>query len=120
MSVRSKKMLYAVLGAVLGMLVSDPRAVAQPTAPSSVLPTGGRQALIDTSDSVLLLLDHQSGLFQTVKDIGVTELRNNTIMLNPAKDSCHHHRLRAQWAQRATYAGNPSVRPARGLCRQEV
>ena len=81
MSVRSKKILYAVLGAVLGMLVSDPRAVAQPTAPSSVLPTGGGQALIDTSDSVLLLLDHQSGLFQTVKDIGVTELRNNTIML---------------------------------------
>ena len=50
-------------------------------APSSVLPTGGGQALIDTSDSVLLLLDHQAGLFQTVKDISVTELRTNTIML---------------------------------------
>src|ERR671917_675121 len=48
---------------------------------SSVLSTGGGQALIDPSDTVLLLLDHQAGLFQTVKDISVTELRNNTIML---------------------------------------
>src|SRR4051794_22646242 len=50
-------------------------------APSSVLPSGGGQALLDTSDTVLLLLDHQAGLFQTVKDISVAELRNNTIML---------------------------------------
>lgn len=49
--------------------------------PSSVLPSGGGQALLDTNDSVILLLDHQSGLFQTVKDVSVTELRNNTIML---------------------------------------
>ena len=33
------------------------------------------------SDTFLVLLDHQSGLFQTVKDISVTELRNNTIAL---------------------------------------
>jgi hypothetical protein len=46
-----------------------------------VLPTGGGQGLIAPSDSVMLLLDHQAGLFQTVKDIGVVELRNNTIML---------------------------------------
>jgi nicotinamidase-related amidase len=49
--------------------------------PSSVLPTGGGQALIDPSDSVILLLDHQAGLFQTVKDISVAELRANTTML---------------------------------------
>ena len=42
---------------------------------SSVLPTGGGQALLDISDTVFLLLDHQSGLFQTVKDISVAELR---------------------------------------------
>jgi hypothetical protein len=41
---------------------------------SSVKPTGGGQALLDTSDTVFLLLDHQSGLFQTVKDISVAEL----------------------------------------------
>jgi nicotinamidase-related amidase len=48
---------------------------------SSVLPTGGGQALIDASDSVILLLDHQAGLFQTVKDIPVADLRRNTTML---------------------------------------
>ena len=46
-----------------------------------MLPTGGGAALLDTSDTVILLLDHQTGLFQTVKDIGVAELRSNTIML---------------------------------------
>jgi len=50
-------------------------------APSSVLSTGGGQALLDPSDTVILLLDHQSGLFQTVKDISVAELRANTVAL---------------------------------------
>ena len=50
-------------------------------APSSVLPSGGGQALLDPSDTTILLLDHQAGLFQTVKDIGVAELRANTTML---------------------------------------
>ena len=50
-------------------------------AKSSVLPSGGGQALIDPSDTVILLLDHQSGLFQVVKDISVAELRANTAML---------------------------------------
>jgi hypothetical protein len=48
---------------------------------SSVLPTGGGQALLDPSDTVILLLDHQSGLFQTVKDIPVAELRANVVAL---------------------------------------
>ena len=48
---------------------------------SSVLPTGGGQALLDISDTVFLLLDHQSGLFQTVKDISVAELRANTTLI---------------------------------------
>jgi nicotinamidase-related amidase len=48
---------------------------------SSVLPTGGGQALLDTSDTAILLLDHQTGLFQTVKDIPVADLRRNTTML---------------------------------------
>ena len=37
--------------------------------------------MIDPADTVMLLLDHQSGLFQTVQDISVTELRANTIAL---------------------------------------
>lgn len=43
-------------------------------------PSGGK-ALLDPTDTVLLLLDHQAGLFQTVKDISVAQLRANTTML---------------------------------------
>ena len=70
--------VFLALGCVA--LGPSPRAFAQ-SPPSSVLPTGGGKALLNTADTVFLLLDHQSGLFQTVKDISVTELRNNTIML---------------------------------------
>ena len=42
---------------------------------------GGGKGLLDPTDTVLLLLDHQAGLFQVVKDISVAELRANTIML---------------------------------------
>jgi len=64
--------------------VFSPNASAQTSnAPrtSSVLPTGGGAALMDPSDAVILLLDHQSGLFQIVKDISVSELRSNVVML---------------------------------------
>ena len=33
--------------------------------------------LLDPSDTIICLLDHQAGLFQTVKDIDVVELRRN-------------------------------------------
>ncbi|MCX7567488.1 isochorismatase family protein [Sulfitobacter sp. F26169L] len=38
-------------------------------------------ALFDPTDAVLLLLDHQTGLFQTVNDIAVDDLRRNTMAL---------------------------------------
>src|SRR5262245_15537241 len=40
--------------------------------------------LIDPADTVLLLLDHQNGLFQTVKDVPLIELRTNTVVLAKA------------------------------------
>jgi nicotinamidase-related amidase len=40
-----------------------------------------KPVLIDPTDTVILLLDHQSGLFQTVKDVPVAELRTNTVIL---------------------------------------
>src|SRR5258706_5121350 len=43
-------------------------------------PSGGK-ALIDPTDTVLLLLDHQTGTFQNVKDIAVADLRRNTTAL---------------------------------------
>jgi nicotinamidase-related amidase len=85
MSVISK-LLACTVTAALALLVLSPAssALAQtsgPTQHSSVVPTGGGAALLDASDTVILLLDHQTGLFQTVKDISVAELRSNTIML---------------------------------------
>jgi len=85
MSIVFKNALRAIVTVLaIGFLSPDPGAFAQATPPaasSSVLPTGGGQALLDMSDSVLLLLDHQAGLFQTVKNITVAELRANTSML---------------------------------------
>jgi hypothetical protein len=84
MSILSK-FTHCALAAFLtfGVLSPTSQVVAQtsPTKTASVLPTGGGAALLDTSDTVILLLDHQTGLFQTVKDISVAELRSNTIML---------------------------------------
>src|SRR4051794_11090268 len=65
---------FSVLSPTTGALAQTGTSVQR----SSVLPTGGGAALLDTSDTAILLLDH---LFQTVKDISVAELRSNTIML---------------------------------------
>jgi len=43
-------------------------------------PSGGK-GLLDPTDTVFLLLDHQTGLFQNVKDIDVAQLRANTTAL---------------------------------------
>jgi hypothetical protein len=48
---------------------------------SSVLSTGGGKALINPADTLMLLLDHQTGLLQVVKDVGVAELRANVTAL---------------------------------------
>jgi nicotinamidase-related amidase len=82
MSIKTLPMLAGILSLVLLAPASNAPAQAPPAgAPSSVLPTGGGAALLDPSDTVFLLLDHQAGLFQTVKDISVAELRSNTVML---------------------------------------
>lgn len=77
-----RKGLRAIFLLTVCALCAPVSASAQTGAPSSsVLSTGGGQALLDPSDSVILLLDHQAGLFQTVKDISVAELRTNTAVL---------------------------------------
>jgi nicotinamidase-related amidase len=75
-TVRNRCLPLLAAVATLSILWPTQSALAQST-PSSVL----GQRLIDPSDSVLLLLDHPKGLFQTVKDISIVELRNNAIML---------------------------------------
>jgi nicotinamidase-related amidase len=83
MLIRQLIKLAAVLSIACAALASSagaqtPREQARA---SSVLPTGGGQALLDPADTVLLLLDHQTGLFQTVKDVPIAELRANTVAL---------------------------------------
>jgi len=41
----------------------------------------GQRPVIDPDDAVMLLIDHQSGLFQTVKDMEMTVLRANVTTL---------------------------------------
>ena len=41
----------------------------------------GQRPVIEADDAVLLLIDHQSGLFQTVKDMEMTVLRANATTL---------------------------------------
>lgn len=41
----------------------------------------GQRPVIDPGDAVMLLIDHQSGLFQTVQDMPMTELRANATVL---------------------------------------
>jgi len=38
-------------------------------------------ALLDRNDAILLLIDHQTGLFQTVKDVPLPDLRTNVVVL---------------------------------------
>jgi nicotinamidase-related amidase len=85
MSINFKKR-PRILSGILSLVLLAPNSGAlgqasQAGAPSSVLPTGDGAALLDPSGTVFLLLDHQAGLFQTVKDIGVAKLRSNVVML---------------------------------------
>lgn len=48
---------------------------------AGVRPPAPPLKLLEAKDAVLLLLDHQTGLFQTVKDIPVQELRTNVMVL---------------------------------------
>src|SRR5512145_2749076 len=68
-----------IAGVFISQTVGD-RADAQQQAPGPAK-AGAGAVLIDPADTVILLLDHQSGLFQTVKDISVAELRANTVIL---------------------------------------
>ena len=121
MSLSMKSVLLAV-GAIVAIGVVDAalaQATRAPRASSSVLPTGGGQALIDPSDTVILLLDHQAGLFQTVEDISVSELRANTTLIAkiaallkiPVITSAFRTK-RTEWA---ADAGDSPIRAARGV-----
>lgn len=71
----SRKLVQGLLLGLAWSVIHSAVVHAQnPTAPTS-------KQLMDPSDVVILLIDHQTGLFQTVKDISVAELRANTEVL---------------------------------------
>lgn len=51
------------------------------TIPNNVANFNGAAPVIDPDDAVMLLIDHQSGLFQTVKDMPMTTLRDHAAAL---------------------------------------
>jgi nicotinamidase-related amidase len=80
--------LVAVIVLVVESLSRPALAQAQPERATGSIPGLSRQpstaasaALLDPSDAVVLLLDHQTGLFQTVKDVPIRDLRANTVAL---------------------------------------
>ncbi|WP_239492686.1 isochorismatase family protein [Luteitalea sp. TBR-22] len=82
-------LVLAALAAFIAQSMEPPARAqvreARPAAPIAGLsrqPTAAaRAALLDPDDTVVLLLDHQTGLFQTVKDVPVRDLRANTVAL---------------------------------------
>jgi nicotinamidase-related amidase len=81
-TIRSSLSLAAVLVLASALVSLDARAQSAPIAGLSRQPSAAAaRALLDSKDAVLLLLDHQTGLFQTVKDVPVDDLRRNTIVL---------------------------------------
>jgi nicotinamidase-related amidase len=49
--------------------------------PTNIANFNGQKPMIDPNDAVMLLIDHQSGLFQTVGDMPMTTLRNHASAL---------------------------------------
>ena len=76
--------VVALAGALMFLLlIDDETAHAQQAGPPACQssPAVTKNVLIDPADTVILLLDHQAGLFQSVKDVPVAELRTNTVIL---------------------------------------
>jgi nicotinamidase-related amidase len=73
LSKKMKPIICLLFGAALGSLCTV--ATAQP------LSEAASKALMDPKDCIVLLLDHQTGLFQTVKDVPIRDLRANTVVL---------------------------------------
>jgi nicotinamidase-related amidase len=87
------KIYLSIIAAICSLCITEPAsaqtkqaqsasAAATPFPGLSRQPTvAARAALLDPSDTVVLLLDHQTGLFQTVKDVPLRDLRANVVAL---------------------------------------
>jgi nicotinamidase-related amidase len=79
------RLLALAAVAALAIQMTTPPAQAQDAAAIPGLSrqpsAAARAALLDPNDAAVLLLDHQTGLFQTVKDVAIRDLRANTVAL---------------------------------------
>jgi nicotinamidase-related amidase len=94
-SLKAKKLVagsllaLATVAALVIQTTNGPaQAQAQEARPAAAIPGLSRQpsaaaraVLLDPNDTIVLLLDHQTGLFQTVKDVPIRDLRANTVAL---------------------------------------
>jgi nicotinamidase-related amidase len=71
-------LIAAITLVAIGNLSNQASAQKPAEQPASATPA---KMLLDPADTAILLLDHQSGLFQTVKDVPVSELRSNATTL---------------------------------------
>ena len=79
---RSPLPFAAAIALATTLVALDARAQGAPIPGLSRQPSAAAaQALLDVGDAALLLLDHQTGLFQTVKDVPIDDLRRNTVVL---------------------------------------
>ncbi|SQI68638.1 Nicotinamidase family protein YcaC [Salmonella enterica subsp. houtenae serovar Houten] len=80
----------------------------------------GQRPAIDANDAVMLLIDHQSGLFQTVGDMPMPELRarcgagKNRYLMQHAG---HYYGIRTTGTKWSVDSGNPCECAPRALCR---
>lgn len=70
------------VGSLIGSITTTNAA----TSVSNVSAAAKKSATIDPKDTALLLIDHQSGLFQTVKDLDLRTLRGNVTALAKAAE----------------------------------
>ena len=79
--------------------------------PDTVANFNGQRPVIDPDDAAMLLIDHQSGLFQVVKDLefaGVARERRHAREGGDAGEyPGDYHRLRTAGTKRAADSRNP-------------
>ncbi|MFB9125891.1 isochorismatase family protein [Paraburkholderia dipogonis] len=83
------KLISTLNAAVLAAaVIATSAAVAQPGNPASianaVAPSGAPYSLLSRDNTVLILVDHQVGLFMGVRDIDVGQLKHNVVGLAKA------------------------------------
>jgi hypothetical protein len=94
---KSSTSLLILMLFTMGILVAHTTITNAQQPTQTAAKTAAIPSLLDPADTVILLLDHQSGLFQTVKDISVAELRTNTaILAKVGESSRHHNRIRTE------------------------